>query len=287
MAALLKVKLISESRTMQFIMFTKHLEGMGIPEIIKSLKGVGVEGADLCVRPGYPVNPENIATALPEASRLFADAGLSIPLVTAPGDFNKPDIDYAERYYAACGEAGVRHVKLGYWHWSPDKYYWDEVDRVRDLLEGFQALSEQYGVQTVVHNHSGHSMGLNSASVMNLVKDFDPQYIGVFADVGHLSICGEPIDMALNIVKEYVSVLSFKDLIRIQRISGGKRSWGTDVVRIGHGFGDWSTVLNTLKSMNFQGPVSFHSEYSGEPVETVLDLARSDVRYIKGLMAER
>ncbi|MEE2708264.1 MAG: sugar phosphate isomerase/epimerase [Gemmatimonadota bacterium] len=269
---------------MKYIMFTKHLEDLDIPAIIESLQSVGVQGADLCVRDGYPVNPGNIATALPDAARLFAGAGLSIPLVTAPGDFNTVDVSYADTYYAACGEAGVRHVKIGYWHWAPGMNYWTEVDNVRRRLEGFQALSEKHGVQTVVHNHSGHSMGLNSSSAMNLVKGFDPQHIGIFADVGHLAICGEPIDMALNIVKDYLSVMSFKDLKRISHITDGKRSSDIDVVRIGHGFGDWKTALITLMDMGFQGPVSFHSEYSGEPVASVVDLARMDVRYINSLV---
>ena len=271
---------------MKFIMFTKHLEGYDVPQIMATLKSVGVQGADLCVRDGYPVNPDNIGTALPEAARMFADEGLSIPLVTAPGDFNTIDVDYAERYYAACGEAGVKHVKIGYWHWEPGMDYWNEVEIIKGYLEGFQALSSRYGVQTVVHNHSGLSMGLNSSSAMNLVKGFDPQHIGIFADVGHLSVCGEPIDMALNIVQDYLSVMSFKDLMRVPRVTDSGKIWGIDVVRIGHGFGDWKTALKTLQGMDYQGPVSFHSEYSGEPVDTVIDLARSDVRYINGLMAE-
>ena len=265
---------------MKFIMFTKHLEGLDVPGIIAALKSVGVEGADLCVRSGYPVNPENAAKALPEAARLFADEGLSIPLVTAPGDFNRPDLDYAESYYAACGEAGVNHIKLGYWHWTPEMNYWDEVEKIKGYLEGFQELSKQYGVQTVVHNHSGCSMGLNSGAVMNLVKGFDPQHVGVFADSGHLSICGEPIEMALNIVQDYLSVMAFKDLMRQPGQTGGR------VVHMGHGFVDWPTLLSTLKSMNYEGPVSFHSEYSGETVDTVIDLARIDVRFIRRRLEE-
>ena len=266
---------------MQYVMFTKHLEGRSIPEIVDALTSVGVAGADLCVRSGYPVNPENIHQALPEASRIFAEEGLSIPLVTAPGDFNHTGLDYAEKYYAACGEAGVGQIKIGYWHWSPDSHYWDEVDRVRKVLDGFQRLSENTGVKTVVHNHSGHSMGLNSSSIMNLVRGFDPEHIGVFADVGHLSICGEPIDMALDIVRDYLAVMSFKDLIRVPQKQEGRKSWGVDVVRIGTGFGDWGTVLKTLRSMHFEGPISMHSEYGGEPVDTVIDLARTDMRFIK------
>ncbi len=271
---------------MKFIMFTKHLEGLDVPGIIAALKSVGVQGADLCTRPGYPVNPENVETALPEAARQFADEGLSIPLVTTPGDFTTPDMDYAERLYAACGEAGVQHIKLGYWHWKPEQNYWEEVDVVRGYLEGFQGLSEKHGVQTVVHNHSGLSMGLNSSSVMNLVKGFDPKHVGVFADPGHLSICGEPIEMALNIVRDYLSVMAFKDLERQRVVQGGKTRWHTRTVRLGHGFGDWAALLRALKQVDFDGPVSFHSEYGGEPMDTVIDLARTDVRFFKGLLGE-
>lgn len=269
---------------MKFIMFTKHLEGLEVPGIIKALKSVGVEGADLCVRPGYPVHPENVDKALPEAARQFADAGLSIPLVTTPGDFVRPDVAYADRLYAACGKAGVRHIKLGYWHWKPDMDYWEELKKVRGYLEGFQSLSSKHGVQTVVHNHSGLSMGLNSCAAMNLVNGFDPRHVGVFADPGHLSVCGEPIEFALEIVKKYLSVLALKDLMRQRTVRDGKASWQTQVVRVGQGFGDMPGLFRTLKRINYNGPVSFHSEYSGEPVDTVIDLARIDVRFIRSLM---
>ena len=270
---------------MQFIMFTKHLEGLDVSGIIDALQSVGVDGADLCVRNGYPVNPGNIETALPAAAKQFAAAGLSIPLVTAPGDFNRPDIDYTERYYAACGEAGVKHIKLGYWHWKPGMRYWDEVDTIRGYLDKFQALSEKTGVKTVVHNHSGRSMGLNSVAAMNLVKGFDPTHIGIFTDPGHLSVCGEPIDMALDIVSEYLSILAFKDMIRERIIKNGEVSWTTSVRKLGWGFVDWKTTLATLKAMNFNGAISMHSEYSGEPTETVVDLARADTRFVKSILA--
>ena len=57
--------------------------------------------------------------------------------------------------------------------------------------------------------------------------------------------------------------------------------------------GSFTTTISNAPSvksshypeMNFDGPVTFHSEYSGEPMDTVIDLARSDVRYIRGLLA--
>jgi sugar phosphate isomerase/epimerase len=271
---------------MKFIMFTKHLQGLDLSQIIETLRSVGVEGADLCVRPGYPVHPENASQALPAAAKRFAAEGLSIPLVTTPTNFVRPDVDDAERLYAACAEAGVQYVKLGYWHWSPGHNYWQDVATIRTYLDGFQKLSAKFGVRTCIHNHSGYSMGLNASAVMHLVDGFDPQYIGVFADPGHLSIVGEPIEMALNIVHEYLSVVSFKDLVRQRTVRDGQTVWQTQVVRLGHGFGDFPALLRTLVGMGYDGPVSFHSEYSAEPVETVIDLARIDVRYIRALLAE-
>ena len=63
---------------MKYIMFTKHLEGLDVEDIISALKSVGVKGADLCVRPGYPVNPENAEKQLPAAAKQLADEGLSM-----------------------------------------------------------------------------------------------------------------------------------------------------------------------------------------------------------------
>ncbi|HOF87006.1 MAG TPA: hypothetical protein PLZ36_02720 [Armatimonadota bacterium] len=48
---------------------------------------------------------------------------------------------------------------------------------------------------------------------------------------------------------------------------------------------DIPALLKTLKRLGFDGPLSFHSEYGGVPVETVIDLARIDVRFFKAQMA--
>ena len=52
-----------------WMMFTKHLEGYDLDQIMDGLHRAGVDGADLCVRPGYPVNPDNAAIELPKAAR--------------------------------------------------------------------------------------------------------------------------------------------------------------------------------------------------------------------------
>jgi sugar phosphate isomerase/epimerase len=269
---------------MLFIMFTKHLEGWDLPQIMAGLKSAGVEGADLCVRPGYPVNPENAPTELPKAAKQFADEGLCIPLITTPGDFTDPSVDYAESLYAAAGEAGVKLLKLGYWYMEDDGY-WATLDRCRRKLEGFAKLSEKTGVKTLVHNHSGNTMGLNSAAAMQLMQGFDPAHVGVFTDPGHLSIVGEPIPLALDMVKEYMAAVALKDLIKKQFERDGKLVWQIDMMPLGMGFGDMDTLFTLLYKQGFPGPVSFHCEYHWMPPESVIDQCRIDVRFIRSRIA--
>jgi len=265
-------------------MFTKHLEGMDIPGIIDALNSVGVEGADLCVRPDYPVTPENAPTELPRAAKTFADAGLGIPLITAPARFTDPADPTVEPLFAACAEAGVKFIKLGYWLLE-DQDYWTAVDQVRKDLEGFAERARKSGVTAVFHTHSGPYMGLNASAVMHLVKGFDPDEVGVFLDPGHLSLMGEPPKMALSIVKDYLKVVALKDLLRQRVVRDGKATWTSKTVRLSQGFVEWEELLSTLVAMEFDGPISFHSEYPGVPVETVIDLARTDVRFVRGLLS--
>jgi len=268
---------------MQFIMFTKHLEGKDIKGLIEALRSVGVEGADLCVRPNYPVTPENAPTELPKAAKAFADAGLSIPLITTPGRYTDPNDATVQPLFAACAEAGVKFIKLGYWLLG-DEDYWAAVGKVRKDLEGFAEHARESGVTAVFHTHSGPYMGLNASAVMHLVKDFEPDEVGVFLDAGHLVLMGEPATMALSIVKDHLKVMAFKDLCPQQVVRDGKATWTSRTVRLGEGPVDWEAWLNGLAAMGFDGPISFHSEYSGVPVETVIDLARTDVRYVRGLL---
>ncbi len=270
---------------MHYVMFTKHLEGLDLPGTMHALQKAGVQGADLCVRPGYPVTPQNAESALPAAADLFRQEGLSIPMITLPTRCTDPQAPEIRPVFAGCAAAGVSYIKVGYWHWSPAEPYWDTVDRVREALVQFAALSAEYGVATLVHNHSGRSLGLNGSAAMHLVRNLDPAHVALFADPGHLSICGEPPDMALDIMRSHLAVCAFKDLQHVPTQREGRTVWASRCVRMGHGLVDWVSVLTALEAQDFTGPVSFHAEYVGEPVDSVIDLTRCDVRYVNALRA--
>ncbi len=273
---------------MELIVFTKHFTGRSIEGLIKDIKYVGAEGADLCVRPGYPVEPDTILETLPSAAKRFQEAGLSIPIITTPGDFIDPEKPIAEKVFGACAQAGVGLIKLGYWMMG-DEGYWKSVENARRDLEGFSRLAKKYGVKACIHNHCGGDIGtmsLNSCSVMNLVKGLDPKYTGIFIDPAHLSISGEPLPMAFDIVKEYLSIVAVKDFVREQVIKDGKRRWQLRVIPVGTGYVDWPTAVKLLMEMKFNGPVSIHAEYNELDVDDIVDQVKMDIRFFRKLVTE-
>ena len=65
---------------MRFVYFTKMLRELDVKALVAFCAEVGLDGVDLAVRPGYPVEPANAATALPDAAKAFRDAGLTVGL---------------------------------------------------------------------------------------------------------------------------------------------------------------------------------------------------------------
>src|SRR5437660_8551080 len=144
---------------MQYIFFSKMVREQGIPRLIETLREIGADGVDLCVRDGYPVNPGNCRQELPKAAKVIRDAGLSIPMVSAPTNLIDSKSQGAQDVFRACHDSGIRDVKVGYWVYKSGDY-WKQVDSARKDLEGFASLGSGLGVRADIHTHSGPYLGV-------------------------------------------------------------------------------------------------------------------------------
>jgi len=268
---------------MELIFFTKSLKGMDVETTGREIKDMGFEGLDLAVRPGYCVEPDNVAKALSPAVSYWADMGLSVPMVTTPGDFTDPDQPIAETMLEACARAGIREIKLGYWHYVQPGY-WQRVDEIRAALDGFQRLAEKHGVRVAVHTHSGNFFGLNAAGVMHLVQGYDPRLVGVYLDPGHLAINGEPIRLAIDMVADRLCLVAIKDMVYIRKEQDGCVSWPRKLVPLREGLVDWPETLAALSEVGYNGPLSFHSEYDDVSLDELRALTRDDLAYVRDLL---
>ncbi len=273
---------------MKLVFFTKLFKSYSTDELITFAKEKGLDGFDLAIRPDYPINEDNIATELVPFSKKCADAGLSIELATIgmrPMPLDDPATDAA---YAACAEACVPCIKLGYDVWDPEKPWREQFDAARKNLEGFEKLALKHGVKVVLHTHSGPYIGLNASSVAHLVDGLDPKAVGAYLDIAHLAIDGEPEGLATAISGEYLSMIAAKNARYVgndgsepwDRMAGS--NYKIDWCKLADGLVPWKNFVAHLKDIGYDGAISVHGEYSDRhAVESVLEYFLPDVEFMK------
>ena len=82
---------------MKLLLNSKFFEDLSPRELGEKILDLGYDGIDICVRPGHPVNLDNVHQALPEANRIWQDQGLVCSLATAPVSLIDPTDPAADR----------------------------------------------------------------------------------------------------------------------------------------------------------------------------------------------
>jgi sugar phosphate isomerase/epimerase len=265
---------------MQYIYFTKTLKDLDVKGVAAFCKEVGVDGADLTVRPGYPVNPDNAAAALSEAVKILKDAGLILGLVSIATDVNDPESKSVKAVFDACAKAEAPAIKMGYFAYKAP--FDDALKDARTRLAGFAKLAEQSKVRVVYHTHSGANLGNNCASLRLLLQDFDPHNVGAYVDTGHTAVNGGPIRMELEIVKPWLSMLAIKDMLWEKT---DKQGWQYHVVPAGDGIVRWDEVAQGVKDSRFNGTISLHGEYETKDLDERKTLAKRELEFLKKQLA--
>ena len=267
---------------MKLIVFSKMLQEKSVAELIELAQQHGYDGYDLAVRPGHPVNPDNAATALPQAQTQMEQAGLQIGMVTGNFDLLTADHPLAEPLLAAMDSANVRLLKLGYFRFEPQTMdYWEQVDNVRRAFAAWEKLASIYNVKICYHTHSHYCMGLNAAALMHLLRDFDPAYLGAYLDPGHFAVDGEPFDFGLAMARQHLSILSVKDVL-IKRVEkNGHGAANALWVAAGEGIVDWTAVFTELRRIEYDGFLSIHCEYDIDDGEDWFDTFVREVAFFR------
>lgn len=260
---------------MQYIYFTKTLKDLAPSALVEYCKETGVDGLDLAVRPGYPIEPANVLLELPKFAAIMKQNKLDIPLVSAPTSLIDSESKEAKSLFEACALAGVPMIKIGYFTYKGN--YSDDLQAARKKLQGFSKLALATKVKVVYHTHSGNNIGNNAVSLKELLTDFDPHHVGAFADTGHLAINGGPIKMELEILRPWLSVVAIKDILWEQ----AKGDWAFKVIPAGSGIVRWNDVSKGIKDAKFQGTIVLHGEYEAMSLPNRKDLAKKELAFLK------
>ena len=260
----------------ELAIFVKPWKSLALPDLATHIKNLGFDLIELPVRPGFPVQPQNIERDLPAAVKLLGEHGIRVLNVTA--DLPLHD----ERLYSACAAAGVSMNRIMFR--QKDRDYWAAEAVARRKLDSALPFCEQYGVQIGVQNHSGRFVPVNEMGAYHLLKDYDPRYVAAVWDPAHNALHGMHSDDALDVLAPYLCVVNLKNAYW-RRISGPEAEvaeWKIYFTSGAEGRASWAQVINKLKALDYRGPICFSAEYSDE--ERVDELIVKDLAFARDLL---
>lgn len=271
---------------MKLILFSKRFAGDSPEQLAERVASWGLAGVDLAIREGHPVTPANVGERLPDVARVFREAGLDVPMVTASVDLIDADAPDARALLAAMERAEVPMVKLGYYRFEGRRNDYAQVlDRVRRALDRWEAQARAHHVRVLYHLHSGDFVAPNASALARVLDGRDSTHIGAYIDAGHLALEGEGFPLAVAITRPWLAAVALKDVM-IDRIAheghGAKRRrW----CLAGDGVVNWTTVFQTLVEARFDGPLSVHAEFETPPGVDAIALTEREARWMSAALA--
>jgi L-ribulose-5-phosphate 3-epimerase len=266
-------------------LFSKPLQALSCQELGEFCAELGVEGVDLTVRPEGHVLPETVETDLPAAARALSAANLKIRMITtAIVDADEP---HTQTILKSASELGIRHIKLGYYHYQQFEDIPKQLALVRESVLRLGALCSKYGVQAGFHNHSGAYVGAALWDLREVLRDIPPDQVGVYFDAAHATVEGGDAGwkIGMNLLLPRIIMAAVKDFRweRPQKEAKSDAEFGP----LGQGEVRWEEVFPLLKKAAFSGPISLHVEYtaaannSRPERERMMKLMKQDLTFLK------
>ena len=268
--------------------FSKHLQFLDYDEAADACAEAGMNGADLTVRPGGHVLPENVERDLPKAVKAFRNAGQDIVMMAS--GITDPDDPLTEKVLQVASDLGIRYYRLAYYKYDPKLSIISNLEQIKVKMNGLARLNEKYKIHGAYQNHAGSNFGAPVWDLWEVIKDMDPEWTGCQYDIRHATVEGmRSWPLGLKLMKDHIRCIVIKDFKY-----GEKDGKATEVnVPVGEGIVDFNAYFKLIKEMGIKGPITIHLEYPMFPEkemtlaqkkEHAIQLMRKDLNSLKNFL---
>src|SRR6266536_2668805 len=94
---------------MRFVMFSKSLQSMSVPDAGKTVKALGFDGIELTVRGEAHIPPRTVRETLPRAVDQLREIGLDVPALVT--DIHSLQDEYAHAVCETAARVGARRLR--------------------------------------------------------------------------------------------------------------------------------------------------------------------------------
>ena len=236
--------------------FTKCLQFLDYDQLGVTLAKVGFKNAELSVRKGGHVLPENVKADLPKAIKAAHRSGVSVPMMVT--DIVSSDDPATETVLGTASEMGIKYYRMGYLSYDPGKSIMENLDIHRKSFENLEKLNQKHNIHGCYQNHSGTRVGGPVWDLYTLLRDRDPVFMGVQYDIRHAVVeGGVSWPLGMKLLSPWIKTTAIKDFF--WKKENGK--WKITNVPLGEGMVDFDAYLKEYLSLGISGPVTIHYEY--------------------------
>lgn len=236
--------------------FTKCLQFLNYDQLGETIAIAGFDGADIPVRKGGQVLPENVKTDLPRVVKTLQKSGIKVPMMVT--DINTADYKGIDTLLGTASASGITHYRMGYLTYDPAKTIPENLDLHKKTMEQLEKVNRKYNIHGGYQNHSGIRVGGPVWDIYQILKDCDPAYIGCQYDIRHAT-CegGQSWPLGMELLAPWIKTTDIKDFIWEKK--DGK--WQIINVPLGEGQVNFDAYFKKYKQYGIIGPVSVHYEY--------------------------
>jgi sugar phosphate isomerase/epimerase len=174
--------------------------------------------------PGH-IDPARVSQELPAFINRIRSHGLRVTQVKGPAIIDAADPN-VERIVGTAAQAGCTHYSLGGFTYDLTKPLQPQLDAVKTRVEKFVQLNRKHNITLVYDTMPGPaSVGGNVLDLLSVLKAFDPKYVGLHWDTGHMALHGDGSwETLMRLAGPYITSVGWRD-----------RGWVQDLGLLGEG----------------------------------------------------
>ncbi|HEY7087913.1 MAG TPA: sugar phosphate isomerase/epimerase family protein [Tepidisphaeraceae bacterium] len=210
-----------------------------IPAFIEQLKATGVSASEICALHGNFTDASTFAGTIDQYKKAGVQlVAIGVERMTGDASKDKPKFEF-------CKAAGIKHMSITF---GPEAMF--------DALKNVDKLAEQYDMRLGIHNHGGYDWLGNSVILRHIFKNTSKR-IGLHLDTAWaIDAKQDPIKMTEEFADRMHGV-HVKDFVY-------DRARNFEDVIVGTGNLDLPKFMQTLKKINFTGPIVIEYEADEE-----------------------
>jgi sugar phosphate isomerase/epimerase len=256
--------------------FSKPFQNLGPEETADVVAEIGWNGIECPVRAKGQIEPARVEEDLPKMVEALRRRNLELSVLTT--DVEDAVNPLSLKVLRTASRLGLKRYRLKSLNYRLDKPLPPQLDEFRAKLRDLAQLNRELGLHGGLQNHSGNRMiGAPVWDIWYLVKDFDPQHLGVCFDIGHATLEGGlswPIHAKL--MEPYYTAVYVKDFYwkKVQQ------NWRAQWCPLGEGMVH-RAFFDTLKKSPYAGPIAQHHEYELGDRKQMVAAMQKDLRVLK------